>query len=159
MFDNDYLLVGKHASYLKFLAKKSTPNDAGNSGIFARYIDVYINAAVFGLLFYRTAKLDTLSNDRALITAADFAEEKENCIFIFRTVILLDKTLHLSSEEKINRAFISSPAQSDFELFNSYIRGGLEVLHELFNSEDDHLFKTYEVISRLYSSMPETCAS
>ena len=44
MFDNDIKITGKHASYLKFLTKKSTElkKDAKSAEIFKRYIDVYM---------------------------------------------------------------------------------------------------------------------
>ena len=67
MFENDYTINGKHATYLKFLAKKNARDDQGPDNpaaarLFERYIDVYMNAAVFGLLYNRTAKRDTSSD-------------------------------------------------------------------------------------------------
>ena len=61
MFENDYTINGKHATYLKFLAKKNarddqSPDNPTAARLFERYIDVYMNAAVFGLLYNRTAK-------------------------------------------------------------------------------------------------------
>ena len=54
MFENDYTINGKHATYLKFLAaKNSGAKDADEAAptaarIFERYIDVYMNAAIWG---------------------------------------------------------------------------------------------------------------
>ena len=42
LFENDLTITGKHATHLKFLV-----NDAR---LFDDYIDVYMNAAVFGYL-------------------------------------------------------------------------------------------------------------
>lgn len=58
MFENDYTINGKHATYLKFLAKKNarddqSPDNPTAARLFERYIDVYMNAAVFGLLYNR----------------------------------------------------------------------------------------------------------
>ena len=66
MFENDYTINGKHATYLKFLAKKNarddqSPDNPTAARLFERYIDVYMNAAVFGLLYNRTAKRDNSS--------------------------------------------------------------------------------------------------
>ena len=110
MFENDYTINGKHATYLKFLAKKNSrddqsPDNPTAARLFERYIDVYMNAAVFGLLYSRTAKRDTTSDDRARVYADAFANERENCIFLYRMVMLLDKTTELTSEERIDRAF------------------------------------------------------
>ena len=51
MFENDYTINGKHATYLKFLAKKNarddqSPDNPTAARLFERYIDVYMNAAV-----------------------------------------------------------------------------------------------------------------
>ena len=59
MFENDLTLTGKHATYVKYLV-----NDAK---LYKRYIDVYMNGAVFGLLHNRTAPIDKDSTDRARI--------------------------------------------------------------------------------------------
>lgn len=110
MFENDYTINGKHATYLKFLAKKNSKDDQsaeekGGSKLFERYIDVYMNAAIWGLLYSRTAKRDTGSEDRARIYADAFAKERENCVFLYRMVMLLDKTTNLSPEDRVDRAF------------------------------------------------------
>ena len=110
MFENDYTINGKHATYLKFLAKKNarddqSPDNPTAARLFERYIDVYMNAAVFGLLYNRTAKRDNSSDDRARVYADAFANERENCIFLYRMVMLLDKTIELSPEERVDRAF------------------------------------------------------
>lgn len=110
MFENDYTINGKHATYLKFLAKKNSKDDQsaeekGGAKLFERYIDVYMNAAIWGLLYSRTAKRDTGSEDRARIYADAFAKERENCVFLYRMVMLLDKTTNLSPEDRVDRAF------------------------------------------------------
>ena len=75
MFESDYTINGKHATYLKFLAEKNSgAKDADESSptaarIFERYIDVYMNAAIWGLLYDRTAPKDSTSDDRARIYA------------------------------------------------------------------------------------------
>lgn len=95
MFENDYTITGKHATYLKFLAAKNSKDDPDSATtsakLFERYVDVYMNAAVWGLLYSRTAKRDTTSDDRARVYADAFANERENCVFLYRMVMLLDK--------------------------------------------------------------------
>ena len=163
MFENDYTINGKHATYLKFLAKKNASDDDSadspiSAKLFERYIDVYMNAAVFGLLYNRTAKRDTNSKDRARIYADAFAQERENCIFLYRMVMLLDKTTERTSEERINMAFRydsqqdkAADLQQNLELFNDYVRGGIEIMYEKFTdgcqTQDDYLNQTYEIIT------------
>ena len=117
-----------------------------------------MNAAVFGLLYNRTAKRDTSSDDRARVYADAFANERENCIFLYRMVMLLDKTTELTPEVRIDRAFRydTQPEKAEefkqnMELFHDYVRGGSEVMYEQFidgcQTQDDYLSKTYEVMT------------
>ena len=163
MFENDYALTGKHATYLKYLAVKNSKDDPdsevkSSAKIFERYIDVYMNAAIWGLLYNRIADKDTSSDDRARIYADAFSRERDNCVFIYRMIMILDKTKELSTDERINRAFRydSQPEkekefQNNMELFNAYVRGGIEVLFEQFTdgcvTRDDYMNKTYQIIS------------
>ena len=169
MFENDYTISGKHATYLKYLAKKNARDDPSQENtvaarLFDRYIDVYMSAAVFGLLYGRTAKRDSDSEDRARIYADAFANERENCIFLYRMVMLLDKTTEMSSEERISRAFRydTQPAmieqfRQNMELFHDYVRGGIEVMFEQFTdgcqTQDDYLNKTYEIMTTFKSEL------
>ena len=104
MFENDYTIDGKHATYLKFLARKNSrddqsPDNATAAKLFERYIDVYMNAVVLGLLYKRTAKRDTASDDRARVFADAFANERENCIFLYRMAKACNPAKNLSTSD------------------------------------------------------------
>lgn len=162
MFENDYAIMGKHATYLKYMAKKNAKDDediaTSSAKIFERYIDVYMNGVIWGLLYSRTAPKDNSSDDRARIYADAFANERENCIFLYRMVMLLDKSVDINSEERINRAFRydTQPEKADafrqnMELFHSYVRGGIELMYEYFtdgcSTREDYLDKVFEVMT------------
>jgi len=163
MFENDYTITGKHATYLKFLVVKNSKEDEGadsvnSAKIFERYIDVYMNASVWGLLYSRTAKRDTESLDRARIYADAFATERDNCVFLYRMVMLLDTNSELTPEKRVDRAFRydtqpdkAEDFKKNMELFNDYVRGGIELMYERFTdgctTRDDYLTKTYEVMT------------
>ena len=56
MFENDYTINGKHATYLKFLAKKNSrdddsPDNPKAARLFERYIDVYMNGRCVQLYY------------------------------------------------------------------------------------------------------------
>lgn len=158
MFKNAYTITGRHASYVKALAR--TPNDneeTAKNKIFERYIDVYMNAAVWGLINSRRAKRNKENNDTANILAEVFYKERENCIFLYRLVMLIDGE-YLNNEERIDRAFRydAMPDKVDefkknMELFHDYVRGGIEEMYETFTHECrnriDYLNKTYEVMT------------
>lgn len=158
MFDNDYTINGKHATHLKFLAVKNSRDDEKNAGIFERYIDVYMNAAVFGLIYNRTEERDTESDDRARIYADAFARERSRCMFLYRLVMLLDKSTKISDEERIDRAFRhdsmpdnDAELKKNLELFHSYVRGGIEYMYEQFTDgctgRDDYMIKIHDLMT------------
>ena len=117
-----------------------------------------MNGAVWGLLYSKTSKRDNSSSDRARIYADAFATERENCVFLYRLVMLLDKTSEITSEERVDRAFRydSQPEKAqefknNMELFNDYVRGGIELMDEHFTdgctTREDYLNKLYEVMA------------
>lgn len=149
MFENDYTINGKHATYLKYLV-----NDAK---IFNRYIDVYMNAAIWGLLYGRTGVKDS-STDRARIYADAFANERENCMFLYRLTMVLDDTVLLSPEERIDRAFRddaqvgnSDKINNNLDVFHSYVLGGIEILYERYTEGcttlDDYLTRIFDLMT------------
>lgn len=157
MFENDYALTGKHATYVKYLV-----NDAK---LYKRYIDVYMNGAVFGLLHNRTAPVDKDSSDRARIYADAFANCRMECVFLYRLVMLLEKSSELESPERIDRAFRDDANEDDpeklkqnLELFNSYVRGGIEEIYEEFidghgTTPEEYLDRAMEVMEQFRSDL------
>lgn len=152
MFENDFTLTGKHATYVKYLAK--------DAKLYKRYIDVYMNGAVFGLLHNRTAPIDKDSTDRARIYADAFANCRMECVFLYRLVMLLGQTSNLESPERIDRAFRDDANDSEpeklkanLDLFNSYVRGGIEEIYE--ELIDGHGTTPEEYLDRAMEVMEE----
>ncbi|MGL6294749.1 hypothetical protein [Eubacterium aggregans] len=72
--------------------------------------------------------------------------------------MLLDKSIDIPAEERINRAFryYTQPEKAEefkqnMNLFNDYARGGIELMYEKFtdgcSTREDYLNKTYEIIT------------
>jgi len=132
LFENDVTIVGKHATQLKFLVNEAK--------LYNDYIDVYMNAAVFGYLYSRKKVRDTTSADRARIYADAFSNHRLDCIFLYRMITLLDGN-NLSTEERLDRAFRydANPEKAEelqecIDNFNSYVRGGIEYMYSLFTT-------------------------
>lgn len=147
MFENDYTFNGKHATYIKYLVDEAK--------LYERYIDVLMNGAVFGLLYNRTSLRDRESQDRARVYADAFANCREDCMFLYRLVMLLDKSGGLSDEQIVDRAFREDAAGADndkikenLELFYSYVLGGIEILYETLTDgcsmEIDYIDKAFD---------------
>ena len=168
LFEADYTINGTHATRLKFLAKKNArdddePDNPKAAKIFERYIDVYMNAAFWGIYYRRRAKTKT-SNDRARIYADAFNRERETCIFLYRLVMLLDDSENLSPTERIDRAFRydALPEKADeikknLELFHDYVRGGIDLMYEKFVDKcitrEDYLEKTFAVMTEFKAEL------
>jgi hypothetical protein len=164
MFENDYTFVGKHATYIKFLANKDKKEKSDDGEInvkgaelYDRYIDVMMNGAVFGLLYNRRGQRDTESKDRARVYADAFANCREDCMFLYRLVMLLDKSAELSEEQVIDRAFRddadgadSDKFKTNLDLFYSYVLGGIEVM---FESLTDGCTTDLDYIDRAFEKM------
>lgn len=146
MFDSDHTLTGKHATYTKHL------NEAG---VFSRYIDVYLNGAIFGFLNGRKAGRDNTSNDRGRIYADAFIKERTRCSFIYRLIMLLEETSGWSDQQRVDRAFREdclegAAKEANLELFHQYVRGGIEFLYEVFvncSTRDDYVSRIYELVT------------
>lgn len=155
MFESDYRLHGKHATYAKFLKD--------DAKIFNYIIDVYMNGAIYGVLYNKKAGRDRDSKDNVNILASQFIERQSACEFIYRLVMLLDESTILSTDDRIDRAFRDDTIEdneekmkANMELFNAYVRGGIEQLYEDFiigcTTEDDYLSRINEIISDLKDS-------
>lgn len=150
MFENDYTITGKHATYIKLLVNESK--------LFSRYIDVYMNGAIFGLLHNKTSIKDTQSTDRARVYADAFSKCREECIFLYRLVLLLDESSQISTTERIDRTFRYDSddknlekLEMNIELFNSYVLGGIEILYEKLIKEnltqEDYIDNAYNMMA------------
>ena len=159
MFEKNYRLVGKHATYAKFLKD--------DAKLFDTIIGAYINGAVFGILYNRTAPIDKDSTDTANIMSEQFITYQDKCKFVYRLVMLLDEGSHLSSERRIDRAFRDDAEEenpeyenimkSNMDVFHSYVRGGIEQMYEDFvtgcTSPDDYVTRMYEQITNFNESL------
>ena len=153
MFDKEYSFRGKHVTIVN---KLTAPFDRYRNKLFNRNLDVYIVAPIIGFLYSRKAELDTTSPESTKIFPEQLLNERNNMLFTYRLIILLDKEHESDFEERINKAFRyygSDKARPDEELYEQYVRGGVEILSEKLldsvNSEDDYLKNLYDFIDEV----------
>ncbi len=155
LFEDDLTITGKHATHLKFLVK--------DAKLFDDYIDVYMNAAVFGYLYSKKDEKDNESSDRARIYADAFSTHRMECVFLYRLITLLDDE-NITTEERLDRAFRydanpdkEEELQKCIDTFNDYVRGGIEYMYNAFTtkctSRDDYIRKAFEVSREFKNSM------
>jgi len=157
MFRNEYILRGKHATYAKNLCESSEKLQGRKKGIgVIRYgIDLIQIAPLIGLAYEETRLIDRESTDRFTIQANAVIKQQENLLIIYKLVLLTNKSTTTEDKERIVMAFKDDEneerTKEHMELFNSYVRGGIEYLHNLFTddaiTEDDYI----EVIKDIYS--------
>lgn len=155
MFTNDYTIRGKHATYSKILKKDNDkPNEAN---IFNRHIDVYINGAILGFLYGRMEPVDHESNDRVRIYADAMIRESDKCELIYRIIMLLHEKDIIPEEERIDKAFRydsdknkTEELDKNLDIFNSYVRGGIEILYEKITDKatlpEDYIENLYKFL-------------
>lgn len=128
-FHANVLFTGKHARYIDALWEQ---NKIHNS-YFNRLYELYLVATVIGLRANRKAKADTSDDDKRQIPT----EQILHCSALkelMKLVLLIDEDDHLTKQQKVDRAFRGPKDETEFkanvDLFNSYARGGIEVLYE-----------------------------
>ncbi len=131
MFDKEYSFIGTYAEKVKKLTAQFDNNSSAK--LFNRNIDVYIIAPIIGFLYGRTAELDEKSNETTKIFPEQLIKETSVLRYNYQLIMLLDLKNEPSFDERLNKAFrnYGSPAaSSDEQVFESYVRGGVNVLYE-----------------------------
>ena len=149
MFDKEYSFRGKHCDYV---IKLTAEYDAKKHKLFSTNYDVYAIAPIIGFLYGRKAELDK-SGDSTKIFPDKLMKEQQNLLFNYRLIMILDKNHESDFKERLNKAFRyygSEKAAPDEELYESYVRGGVEVLYEKLiantTSEEDYLTNLYDFL-------------
>ena len=149
---NEYAFQGIHAQRVV---------DLVSNNIFKRNIDVLTVAPIVGFQYSRTAELDKSADYKptkvflAQLQAADAKLEVN-----YKSIVLLDEEYEADQEERFKKAFQVSPenrAAADLERYESYVRGGVDVLFEKLIGEGDtqedrlqNLFDLVETYSNRY---------
>lgn len=139
IFEKQYRFYGKHAQFVTDLI--SLLDKENKASIFKFNIDVLLVAPLVGFLYGRTAER---SNDKEetgkIIDTSVFGdkviESQQDFRFNYWLITLLDKEYEPDANKRISKAFREDPSVEDEERFNSFIRGGVEVLHEKIIGDD-----------------------
>lgn len=155
MFDKQYRFKGCHAIRVDKLTSVFEP--ASKAKIFDRNIDIYTNAPLVGFLYRRLADADDERNPETgqiyneNVMGDRVIQSKEELLFNFRLIMLLDVDYESDAEKRINKAFRHMGEDSaDEERFDSYVRGGIDVLYEKLiegaKNPNDYINNLYEFL-------------
>jgi len=155
MFDKQYRFKGRHALRVDQLT--GVFDEISKAKLIDRNVDVYANAPLIGFLYGRTADLDDTKNPETEqfynqnVMGDRVIYSSEELQFNFRLIMLLDANYEPDVEKRIDKAFKhmgEDPA--DEERFDSYVRGGVDVLYEKLiegsNDPGDYINRLYEFV-------------
>ena len=155
MFDKQYRFKGRHALRVDQLT--GAFDEISKAKLIDRNVDVYANAPLIGFLYGRTADLDDTKNPETgqvynqSVMGDRVIYSSEELQFNFRLIMLLDANYEPDVEKRIDKAFKhmgEDPA--DEERFDSYVRGGVDVLYEKLiegaTDPNDFIIRLYEFI-------------
>ena len=135
MFDKQHRFKGRHALRVDRLT--AVFDEISKAKLIERNVDVYTNAPLIGFLYGRTADIDNTKNpETGQIYSESIMGDRviysgEELQYNFWLIMLLDVNYEPDEEKRIDKAFRhygQDPA--DEERFDSYVRGGIDVLYE-----------------------------
>jgi hypothetical protein len=147
LFKGDYSFRGIHAD--KVIELTAAFDDKGNK-LFIRNLDVYLLAPIVGFLYGRKADLDAAGKTTNILYDA-MSKETTTLWFNYRLIMLLDKSNEPDFEQRVEKAFRlygQEEAKPDEDVYESYVRGGVDMLHEKLitsaSSPEDYFINLYE---------------
>ena len=155
MFDKQYRFRGRHA--VRVDALTSVFYSESKAKLFERNVDVYANAPLVGFLYGRTSDPDDTRNPETNqvynqnVMGDRVIYSQEELMFNFRLIMLLDKAYEPNEDIRINKAFRNMGEDpSDEARFDSYVRGGVDVLYEKLiegvTSPDEYVTRLYDFV-------------
>lgn len=155
MFDKQYRFKGRHAQRVDQLT--GIFDEVSKARLFERNVDIYTNAPLIGFLYGRMAELDETKNPETNqvynqnVMGDRVIYSQEELQFNFRLIMLLDKQYEPDEDKRVDKAFRDmgkNPA--DEERFNSYVRGGIDVLYEKLiegaTEAEDYINNLYDFV-------------
>lgn len=150
MFDREYQFRGSHA---ETVMKLTSEFDKNKNKLFGRNYDVYLIAPIIGFLYQRKAELDKTGETTKVFADILFNNQRD-LKFNYSLIMLLDQNHEPDFQERINKAFrnfSSDKSVVDESLYESYVRGGIEVLSEKLllnsNNEEDYYNNLYDFMA------------
>lgn len=152
LFENDIKISGKHKLYLQELK---------DTGVFPTYREIYTVCTAVGFLYGLKSPVDHSEDVKSsTIFASDLTRQKSNLKFLYRLIMLLDEKEEYDIEDYKNRAFRDDAIEDNEEkmkenmdIFNSYFRGGLEKIYDIFRGIDSNK----EKVDALSDFLTEMC--
>ena len=129
-FKKEYEFCGKHSRMVSELWVK----DDIEHSYFKRLVDIYVLAPLIGCRLDRKAPADNSSYNPRSILPDQISKEKDKLDFIMQMILMTEYSDSKTPEECVNIALKGAENQEQYtaymNLFNDYVRGGVEELYE-----------------------------
>jgi hypothetical protein len=151
LFNREYAFRGIHADKVNELTASF---DDKKNKLFDRNLDVYLLAPIVGFLYGKKSELDIYGKDTKIFLE-QLSKENTTLWFNYRLIMLLDEKNEPEFDKRVEKAFKNygtEQAKPDEELYESYVRGGVDILHEKLIS---NISQPEDYIKNLYNFMDE----
>ena len=154
VFDGDKLIFGKYATIIKKYSRTSDQSavqwklsNGENSNkqvlnLFSSYIDCLYTAAALGLSKQIKIKEAPDKSDKANILASAWKPRQMDFLYLYRLMILTDKDLPLTDEERAKKICDDIPEDQEEKEFNYFLQfayGGLIELDKELSEIQDYV--------------------
>ena len=129
LFSGDFLFTGSHEKKVRSLT--SIIDTKSQSKIFNSAVEVFITAALIGCINNRTAEKEK-GEETLRIMTSQFNTHRVALMNIYKLVLLCAESNKVSPVERIKRAFREYSEDYNYNLFISYVLGGVDELYSLF---------------------------
>lgn len=147
MYNNvdQHHFYGTHAVYADELT---------SDGYFRRLVDLLAVAPLVGFEYKRRSERNNEGGVEKSMLFKQLQSVDKHLELDYKMLMLLDTDHEPDEEQRYFKAFQISPDErekEDLEWFESYVRGGIEVLHESLigqgNTQDDKLIELYDFVN------------
>ena len=155
IFSGDKSIYGKYAQIIKKYSRSNDTdaeewklsngeNAASLAKIFNTYIDCLYAGAAIGLAKNLRIKEQVLTQDkkmRANILASAWKNRQIDFMYLYRLMILTDKELNISKDERVKKACSDIPEsqeENEFNYFLQFAYGGLIELDRMLSEIHDY---------------------
>lgn len=149
LFEKQFVFYGTNAEHASALWE--------GEKIFDRLYDLYLLAAVVGFINKRRDPVKKDTKVEKTIFAEILVNNKDTLGLLYRLVMLLDKEYEPVFDKRVDKAFRDfyddKKNKKDFERFNDYVRGGVEIIYEELlgnplTSDDDKVLRLKNLVDQ-----------
>jgi len=137
LFDDDYIFTGSHATRVKRLTEDY--NKEEQYALFKHNKDVYLMAPLVGYSYKRRAEKNNEGDEKASVLQSQISGIKKQLMLHYHLIILLDEQYEPDFEKRVDKAFRNYGTEAgddDYERYDKYVRGGVDVLYEKLIQEN-----------------------